>query len=225
MNEPYRIGAGMAQIVVTPDMFPYGFGRGPGFTGIHDELYVRALLLERGETRVLLITVDLDSFGHIDEWKQKIQSVIHVPEDGIFVMHTHNHESIHVRNDKDDAPEGDADTARSEALTWAAMVQAIRQAEERLQPGKIRYGTGLCDVNINREYCYEGYYMIGRSPQGPSDKTVAVLTFTDLEDRPLAFFINYAVHGSVMADVRGEDGNPIITGDLPGYTSRFVEAH
>ena len=179
----YRIGAGKAPIMVTEDMFPYGFGRGPGFTGIHDDLYVRALLLEQGETRILIITVDLDSFGHIEAWKQKLRSVIDVPEDGIFIMHTHNHESIHVRNDKDDAPEGDADTARSERLTWTAMEQAIRQAEKRLQPGKIRYGTGRCDVNINREFCYEGYYMIGRNPQGPSDKTVAVLTFTDREER------------------------------------------
>lgn len=221
MKSQYRIGAGKAEIIITSDMFPYGYGRGPGFTGIHDPLYIRALIVENDTDRVLIITADLDSFGHIEMWKDKICGVIDVERDHIFVMHTHNHESIHVRNDKDDKPEGDEDTARSERLVWDAMQRAIATALKKLQPGKICFGTGTCDVNINREFQYLGYYMIGRNPQGPSDKTVAVFRFTDMNDKPLAFFINYAVHGSVMAEMESDE--ILITGDLPGYTSRFVE--
>jgi hypothetical protein len=49
---------------------------------------------------------------------------------------------------------------------------------------------------------------------------VSVLKFEDLSGKPIAFFINYAVHGVVM----GPD-NLQVTGDLPGATSRFVEQY
>lgn len=220
----YKIGAGRAEIIITPDMFPFGFGRGMQFKGQHDPLFVRALLVENEQTRILMISVDLDSFGHIQEWKEKIQGVVDLPGDHIFVSHTHDHNSIHVRNDKDDKPEGDADTAKAEKLVWDAMERAIRTAVSAVQPGKIAYGQGQCHININREFKYQGYYMIGRNPQGPSDKTVAVLRFTDMQDKPIAFFVNYAVHGSIMAEMMDSDSYTLeITGDLPGYTSRYIE--
>lgn len=224
MKSQYRIGAAKAEIIIPDAMFPLGFGRGMKFVGQHDPLYVRALVLENDEARVLLVTMDLDSLGHIDMWKDKIRQVLDVAPENIYVMATHNHTSIHIRNDKDDAPEGDADTATSEALTWTAMAQAIRDAERRLQPGRVAFGTGLCDININREWKYNGGYLIGRNPHGPSDKTVAVFRFETMDGKPLAFFINYAVHGSVMAEL--EASVPLmICGDIPGYTSRYVEEH
>jgi len=226
MKSQYQIGAGKAKIVITEDMFPFGFGRGMSFTGLHDDLYVRAILLKNDSTEVLMIGVDLDSFGHIEEWKEKIRTVIDIPEDSIFVSHTHNHESIHVRNDKDDKPEGDPDTDKAEKLVWEAMIKAIGVAKSSLRPGKVAYGEGKCDININREFKYNGYYMIGRNPQGPSDKTVRILRFSDLQDNPIAFFVNYAVHGSVMAEMMESESYKLeITADLPGYTSRYIEEH
>lgn len=129
MKSQYKIGAGKAKIVITEDMFPFGFGRGMSFTGLHDDLYVRALLIGNQDNTVLMISVDLDSFGHIEEWKEKIRRVIDLPEDNIFVSHTHNHSSIHVRNDKDDKPQGDADTTKAEKLVWEAMEKAISSAQ------------------------------------------------------------------------------------------------
>ena len=220
----FQIGAAREEIVITEDMFPFGFGRGMSFTGIHDPLFVRVILLQNPQTTVLLIGLDLDSMGHIDFWKQKIRQVIDIPEENIYMMATHNHESIHIRNDKDDAPEGDADTAKSEALVWSALEKALRGAQSRLQPGRVCFDTGLCDININREVQYQGGYMIGRNLHGPSDKTVALLRFEDLQGHPLAFFINYAVHGSIMAEMEGA-GEMLISGDLPGRTSAIVETY
>ena len=60
----------------------------------------------------------------------------------------------------------------------------------------------------------------GLQSRRPSDKTVAVLKFTDLSGKPIALFINYPVHGVVM----GPD-NLAVTGDLAGATSRYVEQY
>jgi hypothetical protein len=55
---------------------------------------------------------------------------------------------------------------------------------------------------------------------GVSDKTVGVIRLEDLAGDPIAFLINYAVHGTVMGPENQE-----ITGDLPGAVSRHVEEH
>ncbi len=60
----------------------------------------------------------------------------------------------------------------------------------------------------------------GRNPTRPSDKTVWVLRFDNAAGEPVAFFVNYAVHGLIL----GPD-NTLVTGDLPGSTSRFIESY
>ena len=65
-----------------------------------------------------------------------------------------------------------------------------------------------------------GGWGLGFNPDGPSDKTVAVVKFESISGEPLAIFINYAVHGTVLGWK-----NDLITADLPGATSRFVEQH
>jgi hypothetical protein len=58
------------------------------------------------------------------------------------------------------------------------------------------------------------------NPEGPSDKTVSVVRFESLAGEPIAFLINYAVHGTCLGPENHE-----ITGDLPGATERLVEQH
>jgi hypothetical protein len=60
--------------------------------------------------------------------------------------------------------------------------------------------------------------MLGVNPNGVSDKTVAVVKFESVSGEPIALFVNYPVHGTVMGQ-----RNLLIGGDLPGATSRFLE--
>lgn len=57
-------------------------------------------------------------------------------------------------------------------------------------------------------------------PDGPSDKTVAVVKFETLSGSPIAILVNYAVHGTGMGQENYE-----ITADVPGATSRYVEQY
>jgi hypothetical protein len=100
--------------------------------------------------------------------------------------------------------------------------EAVREAQANLRPAQLGFGTGTAYVNINRRELFpqDGWWWLGYNPEGPSDKTVAVLKFTDLSGKPIALFINYPVHAVVM----GPD-NLSITGDLAGATSRYVEQY
>ena len=58
---------------------------------------------------------------------------------------------------------------------WADIVEAVRQAKAKLQPARFGIGTGMSDVNVNRdEYTPKGY-IYGNVLDGPSDKTAWVL--------------------------------------------------
>jgi hypothetical protein len=55
------------------------------------------------------------------------------------------------------------------------------------------------------------------NPEGPSDKTVAILLFTDLHGNPIAGYMNYAMH-PVNGYVTG-----IRSADFPGAACRHIE--
>jgi hypothetical protein len=84
----------------------------------------------------------------------------------------------------------------------------------------MRLAAGQADLNINRDEFTGDRWKTGRNPTRPSDKTVWVLRFDNSAGEPLAFFVNYGVHGLML----GPD-NTLITGDLPGSTSRFIESY
>ena len=75
-------------------------------------------------------------------------------------------------------------------------------------------------MNRRELFPKDGWWWLGYNPEGPSDKTLAVVKFTDLAGKPIALFLNYAVHAVVM----GPD-NLAVTGDLAGATSRYVEQY
>jgi hypothetical protein len=64
---------------------------------------------------------------------------------------------------------------------------------------------------------------MGYAPEGPSDKTVAVMTVTTPSGDPIAVWSNYAVHGVVMFLSKTRDGQAEVTGDIGGATSNYVE--
>ena len=74
-------------------------------------------------------------------------------------------------------------------------------------------------INVNRQIIdpATGRWWEGANYEGPSDKTVAVLTFVRPNGEPLAVYYNYAVHGVITGQL------DMISGDIPGAASRYVE--
>ncbi|PWT86306.1 MAG: hypothetical protein C5B56_12675 [Proteobacteria bacterium] len=221
-RDPLRAGA--ARISITPPadaalpMGGYG-GRTEGFRGIHDDIYVRAIVLDDGATQAALVTWEL-LFVPDDEWSQlsaRIQSETGIRPEHLLLSAVHNHGAPTSGGGGAVGP----NTAAYMKTVEDAAVQAIRRAKERLRPARFGIGSATADVNVNRREAFPGRGLwLGFNESGPSDKTVTVLRFDDLEGKPIALWINYPVHAVVM----GPD-NYQVTGDLAGATSRFVEQH
>jgi neutral ceramidase len=224
--ESGALRAGAARIDITPPadeslpMAGYA-GRAPS-KGVHDPIYVRAIVLDNGVTQSALVAWDLIFVpnGVWADLSQRIAKEVGIPPEHLLLSAVHNHGAPSLGGGGDDAgtsPKTLAYTAKAED----AALEAVRRAKANLQPARFGIGTGTAYVNINRrELTPARGWWLGENPDGPSDKTVAVLKFEDLSGKPIAFFINYAVHGTIMGS-----HNYQITGDLPGATSRYVERH
>lgn len=200
-REPAQLKAGAAKIDITPseDALPRGF------TGIHDRLYCRAIVIDNGITSAALVAVDqgMVPTASYERVIRQIEQECHIPAMNIFVSASHSHS----------APMGDNPVAEN------GMVEAVKEAAAKLQPAGMSYATGLSYININRDVIDPETRLWSQGPnyEGPSDKTVAVVKFMDQSGDPIAVYYNYAMHANTMF----YSGS--ISADFPGATSKYIE--
>jgi hypothetical protein len=221
-----NLRAGAARVDITPpagaalQMSGYA-GRTDGFKSIHDDLSVRAIVVDDGSSQASIISCEIIGLSNAfwEKATERITRETGIARDNILLasVHTHAAPSTGVYDRGPLAPNQAAYVAKLED----AILESVRLARSRLQPARVGFGTGAAKVNMNRRARNgEGGWMLGNNPDGVSDKTVAVIKFETPAGEPLAIFNNYGVHGTVLGPA-----NLQISSDLPGATSRYVERH
>ena len=215
-----KVGAGKAAIGIPSSLLPLDT-----FTVVHDALYVRILLLENGANRVALAVLDLTSISEeaITQMRAIINKAAGVATKDIVVTVTHTFSAPHVgpTTGKSAAEVAKANTFLTQILT--ATTTAIAAAVKGLQPARVGYGAGKCDVNVNRNVLTADGWWLGTGESEPSDKSVGVARFDDPKGNPIAVLANYDVQSSVMMESVMADGGLPITADLAGATVAHVE--
>lgn len=219
---PFRAGAARVDVTPAADAaLPMaGFAsRTQGFRGIHDRIYVRAIVLDDGTTQAALVAWE-SLFVPDAVWEEtsrRITAEAGIRPEHLLLSAVHDHGAPALVTSAQATPAQRAYVTTIES----AAVEAVQRAKAQLQPARFGAGTATAYVNVNRDEASAGRGLwLGFNEQGPSDKTVTVLRFDDLTGKPIAFWINYAVHAVVMGSE-----NYQITGDIAGATSRFVEQH
>jgi neutral ceramidase len=227
--QPRMLRAGAARVDITPapdaalPMSGYA-GRKEGFKGIHDNLHVRAIVVDDGANQAALIACEVIGISHA-LWEKivaRITQETRIPQDRVLLaaVHTHAAPALGTYNEP---VEGDVARKRAEYVQRLedAVVDAVRQARSGLQAARVGFGTGKVNVNMNRRARNaDGGWMLGNNPDGVSDKTVAVIKLETTSGQPIAILHNYGVHGTVLGP-----GNFQISSDLPGAAARVVERH
>ena len=217
------LSAGASQIDITPAAGAHlpmsGYGdRTQGHEGVHDALYVRALVVDDGSKRAAVVACETIFIPDL-LWKmvsERVSQRERIPAENLLLtsVHTHGAPALEIADGGKEALTEYGGSVRD------AIVEAVRQAAAHLRPARIGFGAGKANLNINRRArMADGGYWLGYNPDGPSDKTVGIVRLEDPSARPIAVLINYSVHGTIMGS-----HNLQITGDLPGATSRFVES-
>jgi hypothetical protein len=214
--------AGASKVDITPAS-PAGLTNlwGTPLTGIHDHIYARAIVLENGQTKEAIVAVDTVEITDGAPFVLQISKQTGIPATNIVLAATHDHSTpmISLRNADSSHQAGPAGKAFVDNV-GNDMVAAVQQAQAALQPARIAVGRGAADINLNRDELTPNGYIFGRNPPGPSDKTVWVVKVESINGKPIGLLINYAVHATVIGPK-----NSLLTGDVSGATSRFVEDH
>jgi len=203
------IKAGVARVNITPpvgvELCGYGFYLNRKSTGIRDELYSKALVLNDGVRRVAIVANDL--IGVNKEMTETVRQMVTretgIPRDHILLACSHTHHgpaTVPLYG----CGEIDYDYLN---LLPKHIAGVVRMANANLQDAKIGAGKGNLG-NISRNRVEKG---------GPIDPEVGVIRVDDIQDNPLALLINFSCHPVVMPI------NTLISGDFPGRATSVVE--
>jgi neutral ceramidase len=216
---PLRAGA--AKVDITPQELEglTNLWQHP-FEGVHDPIFLRALVLENGINTAAIVAADLVEFGDTCAIRTRMERELGIPAEHILITASHDHSAPRVGKVTPGATAraGGPATEKYTDQVYNQVLEVVRKAKESLQPARVGIGRGLAAVNTNRDVFTGRGWEIGANPDGPSDKTVWVIKFETLTGDPLAFLMNYAVHSVVLGPE-----NRLVTGDLAGAVERYIE--
>ncbi len=193
--------AGAAKVDITPAESDLP----KNYLGVLDHIYSRAIVIDNGQTRAALVTIDAGATPD-QLWQtvsRRAETELGIPAKQILITATHSH-SIPMGGGKN-LPE--------------KVFESVKAAAAKLQPARMAFGTGVSYPNVNRNIIdpKTRRWWEGPNYDGPSDKTVAVLKFENLNGEPIAVYYNYAMHAVTVGQLDK------VSGDAPGAASRYIE--
>jgi neutral ceramidase len=211
-SQDMSLKVGAARVDVTPPVNPEYPPLGKYDV---EKLHIRAIVLDNGVTRAALIGADLSGLSEevYTTVAPLIAAELNCPKENIIMSATHTHSGIAA------GPPPPGRPVMVAKPTVDAIMVAVKQSKAKLKPAKVGFGTGAAYLNVNRDVISSTTRLWTQAAnlEGPSDKTLAVVMFTDLQGTPIATYVNYAMH-----PINGYLGG-ITLADYPGAASRYVE--
>jgi neutral ceramidase len=217
-----NLQAGVAKVDITPDdvngLEVVGHRR--KVTGVRDPLRAGVLILDDGETKAAIVTLDT-----INAWnemvklaRQRIETETGVPAANIMIAASHNHSG----------PGFDAESKWGRELI-DKLGAAAKTAAASMRPVSVGYGEDQITFGINRRKVIDGRAVVRLNPEGPNDPRVKVLRFDDGRSlTPLAVVMHAVCHPCFFTwgdkgSVPYPRGYPKMSADFPGEAQSFVE--
>lgn len=229
-----KVGAAKLSISPTPDMLPIPLSfSGDQYEAVREgeELSVRAIVVDNGQTRFLFEAFELGGIPNQEYLYKHIGERYGFTSEQMLLTGTHNHAApfphdpnkFNKYRQKDDTTEN---TLKFTELVLKNSVDVVGLAIENMRPAKFGFGEDKSYININRDQLFDdGYWMQGKNFEGCSDKTLAALTFVDYDGNLIAAVLNYAMHDVMNFCAKDADGKVKITCGVPGIACNFLERY
>ncbi len=186
---------------------------------VNDPAMVKALALEDGATKVMIITVDAVSFGeigyidngYIARVRAALEHDLGIQPKNVLFNASHCHAV--VRKDADQL------TIQAAKEAWKNLVLvragAGRGREDRIMENRRMYLKNGRQTDVRRAYAMPRDEDVVST--GPVDPEIGLLRLDRLDGRPLAVLYNFAAH-----PIQGvpSGGN---SADYPGFASKAIE--
>ncbi|GHB62681.1 hypothetical protein [Persicitalea jodogahamensis] len=203
--------AGAAKRIITPDpLLPVSGGIGTPKKTVErkGDLFVRAMVLEKGDTRVAFVSVD--NLGWPSVLGDKSRTLVKgIKPENILIAATHTHSAPDAYGFPNEKGESIADL---KYLDWCVqqIASAINEAVEKLEPATLKVTTGEAKGKIAYNYYAPRLY----------DPRCGVIQATSTRSgNTIATLVNYAVHPEVLGSNQG-----ILSPDLCGPLYDRIEA-
>lgn len=217
-QKEFRAGASTANI--TPPLgegIVGNFGIPPPAEHIHDELHVRTLVLDDGDTRLAFVISDNVGIKRevFDEAKRMILEETQMPPENILMAATHTHSAISAGGVGIKRRGWNYGEPLDEYQQFIArrMADGVRIAINNLEPARIGWGSGSVPQHVfNRRWKMKEKVVnpFGQmdevrmnpgvsnenklEPAGPTDPEVYFISVQSKEGRPIALLANYSLH-------------------------------
>jgi len=203
-----RAGAAKASIVPPfPTMMGGFFDRLENFKGVHDEVFARALVLDNGQTQIVVIGSDLTdvSADITRQTRENISKKTGIPPKHVLVSCTHNHSAPSIYTP---GRFGDPNKKLVDYLV-EQFTKAALEAHANLEPARAGFHAGeLVGATRNRQ-----------QRNDLVDTQVGVFRVEAAEGRKtIATLFNFTGHPVII----GSD-NLLLSGEYPGAAERAVE--
>lgn len=213
--------AGTAEVNVTPPVGCHltGFGgRWHGSTGVHDDLFAQALVLDDGERRAALVTADNLGLASdtVAEIRRQVRTRLGIPPNAVMLNSSHTHSGPSTLSLRFFEPRDEGYLDMFVRHTVGAIASACENMTE------VRWGSAREPVQIGvnrREMTLDRGVILGRNPLGPIAPYVDVLRIDRDNGAPLAVLFSHAAH-----PVTQGGNNYLISADYPAYARTAVKA-
>ena len=197
--------AGVAEGKITPPVGTHLVGfeaRTAPSTGVHDDLFVRALVISRGNAAVALVAADLVKVGKdvATTIRTEASKQTGIPAERILVAATHTHG-------------GPGITGAYGDFFIKTAVESIVHAWQSRQPALIGASavTHRGWVGMNRRHLESGF--------SPVDKEISIIEICDPEHRLKAILYNYSCHPACLGP-----NNLLVTADWPYFVAGKIQS-
>ena len=191
-----QLKAGFAKTDITPELGVrlggYGIPERPA-EEIHDHLFSSALVLESGETRAAIISLDwlciMDETAR--EIKAAVAEVASVPADNIIVCAIHSHTAPNTMG----IPGwGDVEQDYIDSV-MPGIIESARLAAENLTPARMGAASVTSKVGVNRRtFLEDGSFCFDGNLEGSFDPNMTLIRLIAADDKPIATLVHYGAH-------------------------------
>ena len=214
-----RIGAAKrCTSTIDPEVRLAGFGNPKRvFKGMHDDIWVRALVLEDAGTSVAIVTGDALGFesARIEELRARVRESTGLSVDNILFNASHTHSAPNVMRGQSEC----IGRYQAKYADWFydQVAGVIADAAANLEEGKLEWGSTTCyGVGVNRRRMTTGAYEFAPYEAGLRRDEAFVLRAV-CGGQTKAILAKLTCHPSTV-------GFDFGSADWPGVARRIIEA-
>ncbi|MBN2558061.1 MAG: hypothetical protein JXB33_04820 [Clostridia bacterium] len=185
------------------------------FAGIHDDLYVKAVYIESGSGKLLVVTFDLCHYLY--DLNERIfdyaSAVYGIPKDNIIINYSHTHAGPKITS-----PTEKEDPSPLDSFFFERAKTCIDRAFLNIFEGTLDIARTSGRWNVNRRRDTGNGIVMEPNHNGITDDEVVIMVAKDLNGDIRTVFVNYSCHPVTLS------GTLFISAEYPGRLCNLLES-